>query len=74
MIQDLSSALEEIRAAMATGEPTDATLGTYYVVLRGIDGELIDKQPLSRLMTMMYNYLAEDKAKDIKLLINQRQQ
>ena len=65
----LKTALESVRAALPTSDLTDSQLSGYTVMLRNRDGELVDKQPLSRVVQFIYNY-AMSNAWEIKKALN----
>lgn len=56
----LKTALEAIRESMPSTQRTDSALAEYYVILRNRDGEIVDKQPLSRIVTLVYDYVMQN--------------
>lgn len=68
---NLETALQTInRAVTEHSSATDAQLEDYMMELINSNGEIIDKQPLSRLRDFVYNYLVTNKASDLADLVN----
>ncbi len=54
---DLQDCIEDINNGVTQSSASDATLEGYTLMLVNGNGELVDKQPVSRIEQLIYNYL-----------------